>query len=171
MNDAIRRIETLINDINFLSTIKDMTIHHFSFSNLVSRITKDIIPEDIKIEVSGCQEDHINSNQNMISICMENILQNSVNIIRQRGIQGEITINYSCEDDYFIIEICDNGGGIKELGKVFEPFYSTNAEGKGLGLTFVYHAIQALSGTLTVENFRQGVKVTVKLERLTTKTQ
>ena len=170
VNEAIRRIETLINDINFLSTIKDMTIHHFSFANLVSRVIKDVVPKGIKIEVSGCQEDYINSNQNMISICMENILQNSVNVILQRGIQGEITVNYFIRDNYFVIEISDNGGGMQEPHKVFEPFYSTNSEGKGLGLTFVYHAIQALNGSLLVENIHQGVKVTIRLERLTTST-
>lgn len=167
VNEAIKRIETLINDINFLSTIKDMTIHHFSFGNLLARVIKDVVPEDIKITVSDCPEDYINSNQNMISICMENILQNSVNSIRQRKIKGEIAVSYFCQEDYFVIEVVDNGGGIEDVGKVFEPFYTTNAEGKGLGLTFVYHAVQALNGSLKVENFRDGVKVTIRLERLT----
>ena len=166
VQDAIHRIETLISDMNFLTTIKDMTILNFSFSALLSRVANQIIPEDIKLKIEGCDEDNINSNQNMVTICVENVLRNSVDSIKGRDIDGEISIRYYWADTFFVIEITDNGGGIEEPDRIFEPFYTTFSDKRGLGLTFVFHAIQALNGEISVENFKNGTRVTLKLIRL-----
>lgn len=52
------------------------------------------------------------------------------------------------------VVIADTGTGIPsvELGKVFEPFYTTKAEGTGLGLSMVQRIIDDHGGTIDVKS-------------------
>ena len=47
------------------------------------------IPDNIKVDIEGCDNNYINSNQNLISICVENILQNSVDVFQKRRRRDE----------------------------------------------------------------------------------
>jgi signal transduction histidine kinase len=72
------------------------------------------------------------------------------------GTKGEISISASTDagDDKVLIEVHDTGHGIpKELqGKLFDPFYTTKAEGQGtgLGLSVVYGIIKKHHGEIWV---------------------
>ena len=54
------------------------------------------------------------------------------------------------------VEFYDNGVGIKreDLGKVFDPFFSTRREtgGTGLGLSVSFGIIRDFGGTINVES-------------------
>jgi len=53
-------------------------------------------------------------------------------------------------DDAVMLEVCDFGMGIheEELEKVFEPFFSTKAEGMGMGLAVSQSIVQAHGGCI-----------------------
>jgi signal transduction histidine kinase len=170
--DAILRIANLIDEINFFSAIKDISINQLSFPNLLSNVVSKVVPEDIAVTIDGVEEDRIGSNTNLLTISLENILKNSVEVIQARNIKGKIQVRYFRDGPCFVVEIIDNGGGVEEPGKVFNPFYTTFMQKKGLGLTFVYHAIQALNGEVSIENIdededdangQRGVKVSIIL--------
>ncbi|MGD2085561.1 MAG: HAMP domain-containing sensor histidine kinase [Candidatus Aminicenantes bacterium] len=170
--DAIQRIANLIDEINFFSAIKDISISRISFANLLSNVVSKVVPENISITIDGEEEDRIDSNTNLLTISLENILKNSVEVMQVRNIKGKIHVGYFRDGPCFLVEITDNGGGVEEPGKVFDPFYTTFMQKKGLGLTFVYHAIQALNGEVSIENIeadengvngQRGVKVSIIL--------
>jgi signal transduction histidine kinase len=170
--DAILRITNLIDEINFFSAIKDISIRQLSFSNLLSNVVSKVVPENISITIDGVEEDRIDSNTNLLTISLENVLKNAVEVIQARNIKGKIQVRYFRDGPCFVVEIIDNGGGAEEPGKVFNPFYTTFMQKKGLGLTFVYHAIQALNGEVSIENIdededdpngQSGVKVSMTL--------
>jgi PAS domain S-box-containing protein len=58
------------------------------------------------------------------------------------------------EGEYIRITIADEGTGIPpdQLGKIFDPFYSTKPEGSGLGLAVAYTIIQNHGGLIRVES-------------------
>ncbi|MFW8637207.1 sensor histidine kinase [Cribrihabitans pelagius] len=66
------------------------------------------------------------------------------------------------------VTVQDNGPGIKEPEKMFEPFYSTKAvgssEGMGLGLSISYGLVQSFGGNIRGVNTEQGAIFTVELE-------
>lgn len=161
--EAIQRIATLIDEINFFSAIKDIFLAPIQFSTLLSTAVHKIIPEDVSITIDGTEDDKITSNQNLITLALENVLQNSIDQFNLKEINGEIRVVFYKEIYYLVVEITDNAGGIEEPGKVFDPFYTTFNEKKGLGLTFVYHGIQALNGIITVENMNAGAKITMQI--------
>jgi two-component system, NtrC family, sensor kinase len=55
-----------------------------------------------------------------------------------------------------VIEVIDQGTGIarSEVGKIFEPFYTTKAPGKGtgLGLSICYGIVQEHGGRIEVDS-------------------
>jgi len=59
------------------------------------------------------------------------------------------------------IEVADNGLGLSDevIGKIFDSFYTTKAEGMGMGLTISNEIIKRHGGVLRAENRPQGGSV------------
>lgn len=159
ISDAVTRISKLMDEVNFFSSIRDVTITSFTFSNLLNSVIENIIPPTVTMNLNGNPEIRISSNHNLLIITLTQVLQNCVDAFRDRKIDGEITIRYGLDNRVFILSIEDNGGGVAEPKKIFDPFYSSSSERKGLGLTFAYHAITALEGEISIENTDKGAIV------------
>ncbi len=82
-----------------------------------------------------------------------NMLINSLDAIEGEGI---ITVKTSVENDNIVINIIDNGCGIakEDIGKIFDPFYTTKEVGKGtgLGLSVSYGIIKKFGGNISVKS-------------------
>jgi len=83
------------------------------------------------------------------------------------------TVNISTEkvDNNIIIKVSDNGSGIpdKNIGKIFQPFFTTKptGEGTGLGLSLSYDIItKGHNGNLSVESSEgEGTTFTIKIPK------
>ncbi len=73
--------------------------------------------------------------------------------IKSEGI-AKFCISNTVRENKFIITIADNGCGMSEesLSKIFEPYYTTKANGTGLGMTMVYKIIKEFSGDIIVDS-------------------
>ena len=67
---------------------------------------------------------------------------------------AKFCISNTVRDNKFVITIADNGCGMSEesLSKIFEPYYTTKANGTGLGMTMVYKIIKEFSGEIIVDS-------------------
>jgi PAS domain S-box-containing protein len=65
---------------------------------------------------------------------------------------GELTIAGSSGEESVIVTVHDTGVGIapENLGKIFNPFFTTKAQGQGLGLPVCKRLIDAQGGTIDV---------------------
>ena len=85
-----------------------------------------------------------------------NLVINAVEAIDGSG--GTVSIHLSkATNDSVRIEISDTGCGIPadDIGKVFEPYFSTKDTGTGLGLAIVKKAIEDHGGTIAISS-KQG---------------
>ncbi|MCB9451790.1 MAG: response regulator [Anaerolineaceae bacterium] len=92
-----------------------------------------------------------------------NIFLNAKSAMQQGGI---LRIATRLDGDEIIAEFEDNGIGIPELelGKIFDPFYSTKANGTGLGLFVSYGIVQQHHGSIEVSSrVNEGTIFTVRL--------
>ncbi len=104
---------------------------------------------------------------NQLQQCILNLIFNAADAMPDGG---NITIksSYSPERRLVQIEVADNGRGIakENLTKIFDPFFSTKQEGKGLGLglSVVYGIIDRHKGTIVAESeVGKGTIFTIQL--------
>lgn len=83
---------------------------------------------------------------------------------------GTVTVNYEMDNNKIMIEITDNGAGIKEeeQDKIFEAYYKSSTEtgeaGDGIGLFVARENIESLHGKIEVKSKEgQGSKFTLVL--------
>ncbi len=83
-----------------------------------------------------------------------NILNNAVDAVIEKGKNGEIWIRTVLAGNRLRVEITDNGPGVKDPHRVFDPFYTTKPVGKGtgLGLSICYGIVKEHGGEIQVRN-------------------
>jgi len=101
-------------------------------------------------------------NINQLLQCCLHILGNAVDALEEVG-GGTLTAGVRREGEEVILEVSDTGPGIREPRKVFDPFYTTKAVGKGagLGLSAVYGIVQDHRGQVACYNREEGGAVFV----------
>ncbi|MCJ8268669.1 MAG: ATP-binding protein, partial [Psychrosphaera sp.] len=70
---------------------------------------------------------------------------------------GEIDIECSTPNNKLEITIKDQGPGLSNTDNLFVPFYTTKANGSGIGLVLSRQIVEAHQGDLTLVNRSDGV--------------
>jgi PAS domain S-box-containing protein len=87
-----------------------------------------------------------------------NIINNSVDAILETGKPGKLKIRVSCENGHVCTQFADDGPGLKDPKRIFDPFYTTKSVGKGtgLGLSICYGIVKEHGGDITAHNSPEG---------------
>lgn len=91
-------------------------------------------------------------------VLMEQVLINLVkNAAESIGSDGEIVITADCSPAGFCV--ADNGAGIDRdtQQKIFTPFFSSKADGRGLGLLFVSEVLNRHGCTFSLRTYPDGI--------------
>src|SRR3954471_6634006 len=85
------------------------------------------------------------------------LMNNAVDALSEIG-GGKVTVRTYRDRNRVIVEVADSGPGLKDPGRVFDPFYTTKPIGKGtgLGLSAPYGIIQDHQGQIPCHNRKQG---------------
>ena len=83
-----------------------------------------------------------------------NILNNAYDAVQESGRRGKIGIATRRSGDAIEVSISDNGTGIADTQRIFDPFYTTKQAGKGtgLGLSICYGIVRAHGGEIQCWN-------------------
>lgn len=96
--------------------------------------------------------------ENELTQVLINLIKNAIDILVEKQFEHKyIKITTNMENEFAIISILDNGGGVPEdiKEKIFEPYFTTKhqSQGTGLGLYMSHEIIHKhLNGILSVEN-------------------
>ena len=119
----------------------------------------------IKLDLQA--SNHVKINQQELQQVLVNLIVNAIHAIQDRN--GKILIMSRDWDDRGVM-ICvkDDGVGMDEeqLGRIFNPFYSTKGqgEGSGLGLSVSYGLIRRYGGNISVKSTPgEGAEFTIWL--------
>jgi len=101
------------------------------------------------------------SNQ-LLQVCLH-ITNNALYAMSATG--GVLRVSTREDADHVVLEFSDNGPGMREPERVFDPFYTTKpvGQGTGLGLSACYGIIHEHGGKLMSEN-RPGGGATFRIE-------
>ncbi len=148
---------------NLLAFARGSTAHfqENSLTEIIERAMR-IVHHHLKLaKIEGLyrvemENDRIVSDFDQLLQALVALMVNAVEAMPDGGILEVEAKNKSPEDDHVIIKIRDTGVGIPEevKDKIFEPFFSTKKDkkGVGLGLAVVYGIIQRHKGKIRVQS-------------------
>lgn len=180
LNDEVIRFGKLLNNLNALKEIEsDETTINFKRVNIVELISLvisdfSIAAKDKNIELVMNKKDTgdfiILGDFDKLKQVFINLISNAIKFSSDNG---KVWINISDNITSVIVEIKDNGIGIKEedLPFIFERMYRgdksrNKIEGSGIGLTIVKMILELHSATINVESHENnGSTFTICLNR------
>ena len=159
---AISRMSHQIEDVlDFVKPIPLKTKQASILKTIQYALEKTKLSTKVKLNLP--QDDIVMTfDADKMDVVFDNILTNAKQAIDN---EGEITIKFSTDDKFGIVEIIDSGPGIPEevLPKVFEPLVTTKQTGTGLGLASCLSIVRLHGGTITVKN--NPTTFTIKLPK------
>jgi two-component system NtrC family sensor kinase len=108
----------------------------------------------IKVEIFVETEfPRVQGNANQLFQIIVEIIENATDALQEVG-GGSLQITAQRLGNEAVLQFSDNGPGLRDPQRVFDPFYTTKPIGKGtgLGLSAVYGMIQDHGGQITCQN-------------------
>tara|TARA_Y100000739_G_scaffold114358_1_gene98439 strand:- start:179 stop:1225 length:1047 start_codon:yes stop_codon:yes gene_type:complete len=145
--------------------------------DIVDSLQKKAEKSNIELSVSDKELYTVLCDVNKIEQVVSNLLVNSINYGNEGG---GTRIKFFDMEDKVLIEVSDNGIGIKkkDLMRIYERFYrvdksrSRDAGGSGLGLAIVKHIIEAHGQNIHVRStYGQGTTFSFTLQKVTTEVE
>ena len=106
----------------------------------------------------------VNLNASLFEWVIENLCKNAVDAMEG---EGHITIDVQDTQEKAIIEVTDDGKGIKkkDIGNVFKPGFTTKKRGWGLGLSLAKRIVEEYhKGRIFVKRSEVGIGTTFRIE-------
>lgn len=141
---------------------KDKEVTTFALNPVMQRSLKIIEGtfNGVTINLECPKEIVVNGYQNELIQAILNILNNARDILIEKQIENKlIDIQVTQDEQYAIIQISDNAGGIPDefLDKIFNSDFTTKGEkGTGIGLYMTNQILSNMGGKITVSNNTQG---------------
>ncbi len=178
--EETRRMTRIVDE--FLGAVRptDPEKAEVALRELVEKVARMFLPEcrqaDIALEVV-CDADlpPILLDSDQIERALVNVIRNAIEAILEKRKAGDgtepakkdsIAVTCRIDGDDALIEVVDTGCGIAQenLGKVFEPYYTTKFSGTGLGLMNVYRILREHDGKVEIESeVGRGTRVRMRL--------
>ena len=114
--------------------------------------------------MSNYNEDEIfiKGDYNKLKQVLVNIIKNGIEAKKDKK-RAQIRLSIDKTNSNVIIEIKDNGIGIKNLDKLGNEFYTTKNYGTGLGVSFSKHIIDLHNGDIKYISNKDGTTVKISL--------
>jgi two-component system, sporulation sensor kinase E len=119
-----------------------------------------IVEQELRADLPPIEVD-----RNQLKQAFYNIIKNSFQAMKSEGI---LHVKTDGNDEWISVTFSDTGGGISpdDMGKIFEPYFTTKTAGSGLGLLIVRRIVRGHGGEIDlVSNEGQGLSLTIRLPR------
>jgi C4-dicarboxylate-specific signal transduction histidine kinase len=160
VEEGIKRVTTIVSDLRTFSHPDAGQRDEVEVAEVVAAALRFVSNEWknlVQIDTTIAPEQTIWVNKNKFIHVLVNLLQNSLDAMKEKSFDGEkpaIQITGRVENGRSVLSIRDNGPGIdaKHLDKVFDPFYTTKevGAGMGLGLSICHRIVQEYDGKISV---------------------
>ena len=159
MHDAINHLNRLIKDVLNYSQSKELIEVEIDLKMLIEKVY-----ELLKRKIDA-QKIIFNNNVNEIVIygdyinllsVFTNLIENSIEAVT---VGGKIELSSKLDNDYCSIYLKDNGIGIIQKEKIFDPFFTSKSNGTGLGLCIVKKIMEHHKGSINLISSEPGMTI------------
>jgi anti-sigma regulatory factor (Ser/Thr protein kinase) len=164
--DETEKLESIVKDFETLLKSKQSMFKHEDINEIVkgviSIVEKEADEKNVRLSVNLA--DHplkINTQKNLLRAAIFHIIRNAIEATPEGGM---ITVTTAGDNEKVMLAISDTGAGIPEedIGRIFDPFFSTKLFRFGMGLPLVKQIISEHLGEIKVES-EPGKGTTFKL--------
>jgi len=157
---GLGRIGTIVRDLLDFSRSASGTVEPMDIRKILAEAVRTMRPvaDEASVEVGvDCAKDLPPLRSGHLYHAVLNLVKNAV---EATPAGGHVSVGAQCTGGALLIEVADTGPGIPEdaLPRLFEPFYSQKAVGKGTGLGLVISRdlVRKQGGTLSAANRAGG---------------
>jgi len=178
---SVERLIAIVNDLDMINRLEageiNLNISEFDINALVKEIFDFLDLEvqkknaSVKLQSSPTSI-FVKADKQKISQVLINLITNAIHYANRQA--AKITVSTAISDNKVLIEIHDNGMGIKPelLPRIFERFFRVETSrnrkdgGSGLGLAIVKHILDAHGENISVESeYLEGTKFSFLLDK------
>ena len=167
LDEQVRYMDKIVSDLQDYARPVDTEPTETNLSALILEVIANAkIPPSVTVSTPVATED---SPKVIVSpVLLKRVLVNLVtNAVQAMPNGGRLTITSRTTQDTAVISVRDTGTGIpaENLPKIFNPFFTTKAQGQGLGLAVCKRLVEAQGGKIAVASeVGKGSTFTVKLQ-------
>jgi signal transduction histidine kinase len=161
IEQQVRRTRTLVSSL--LSFAKQVPAEKtlVDISALLQTAVKLCLPQSrgpnvqVHTDIASDLPRVLGDSNQLLQVCLH-VTNNALHALTETG--GTLTVTAGLDDALVVLEFSDNGPGMQEPDRVFDPFYTTRpvGQGPGLGLSVCYGIIQEHNGKITCRNRSEG---------------
>ncbi|MCR5289535.1 MAG: two-component sensor histidine kinase [Treponema sp.] len=177
VTEEIENLNKIVVDFLFAVRPVQANLELISPDALLKRFVEFFKPQfdenNVQVTLSLCNDcPRLLLDEKLFREVTVNIAQNALAAILERrtaqtgDFGARFTITSKLAGDKCIFTFSDTGIGMSEttVSHIFEPYYTTKANGTGLGMTMVYKIIKELRGDISVTSERgKGTVFTIEL--------
>jgi len=167
MAEEIRKAERVMLDLLYFSRAKVSERQVVPIPDLVAVVLKRRPPPKSVTVATRFPSDlpSAYASSTQVAQVLYNLLQNAYQSGNGEG-KISVTIQAKALHDFLSISITDDGEGIpaRNMGKIYDPLFTTRSRGMGIGLTIVKNLVEANGGNISTESKeKKGTTVTFTL--------
>jgi signal transduction histidine kinase len=161
VEEGVKRVRNIVSDLRMFTHPEGGPTEPVDVAEAINTSLRFLSGEwkdKVRMELKIAPEQTVPANRNKLIHVLVNLLQNSLDAMRQKKFENEtptISIQSRTEGERSLIAIRDNGPGIeqKHLDKIFDPFFTTKevGEGMGLGLSICHRIVRGFGGRILVK--------------------
>jgi len=166
IKSAVITSDGIIKSLVDLTRTTALNLERFNLIDImVGSIKAADPPETVKvIETYAEEEIEIDGDPEALSMVFRNIIDNAI-----RSMDGKGTLSVAVkrpDENEIAVSFADTGPGISQenLGKIFQPLFTTRAKGMGFGLSMTKMIVEKHHGAIHVKSEQgKGATFTVRL--------
>jgi signal transduction histidine kinase len=162
IHGELHRLENIVRDFLGLARPSSLDLQPVEVAKVVAHVGELLRPEaasrgiDIVLKLPDLLPSVL-ADSAQLTQALLNLLINAIQAIERNGCV-EVGVGVGENEQALTIAVRDSGPGIpaEKHAAIFEPFYTTKAEGSGLGLWIVQQIVTAHGGVVEVSNAAEG---------------
>lgn len=156
IDEEIERLNRIV--VDFLFAVRPLKFEFTSLDlnliihSLAAFMSEELSHASVTLILDLAQSlPHIQGDDRFLRQMLINLIQNS---LAAMPTGGTISIATSQTDDVITLTVSDTGTGIPAdvIDRIFEPYFTTKADGTGLGLAMVYKVVKEHGGDIYVQS-------------------
>jgi len=165
IHDSVEYADNIVKNLQSFASKREPLFREITINKLVKEAVSHVKkPENVEIVIELGELPKIEADKDMIKQIFVNLVDNGIQAMEEK--RGTLKVSTKKTNAFIEVKFQDTGIGIKKenMKKIFTPFFTTKAQGMGVGLPICKRFAEIHDGSIKVESKEgEGSIFTVKL--------